>query len=285
MPYHAEYRTRWPDGSIHWLDARGRYYYDDSGLPIRMLGVIVDITQRKEAEEALLRANEELQQFAYAASHDLHEPLRTVAIYTEMLIRREVAAERRLEWLQTVLDSARRMQALIDGLLALSRTGPIRMFRQAAVDANQVLESTLATIKATLDEHGASVEYEDLPVVNGDPAQIAQVFQNLVSNAVKYRRDSEPPRIRVSAERQGSMWRFAFNDNGQGFRSEYQDHIFQPFKRLHGPEIPGTGIGLALCKRIVERHGGRIWADATPGGGATFYFTLPEAAGVRVAAE
>jgi PAS domain S-box-containing protein len=276
--YRAEYRTISQDGFVRWLEGRGQVFYDGRGEPVRMVGILVDITERKRAEEALLRANEELQHFAYAASHDLQEPLRTITSFSQLLVREyqrpEGAAQ---QYLSFIVDGTKRMRALIEGMLELSRSGGAATFLMRPASTSEIVESVLRTLKTAIDESGAEILYNNLPDVLGDAPQLAQVFQNLISNAIKYRASGVRPHIRITTELQEGYWRFAVQDNGIGFDKQHSERIFSPFKRLHGAEVPGAGIGLALCRRIIERHRGSIWAESD-GDGATFYFTLPAVA-------
>jgi PAS domain S-box-containing protein len=230
----------------------------------------------QERATELARSNEELQQFAYVASHDLQEPLRMVASYTQLLARRykgklDSDAD---EFIAFAVDGVNRMQRLIQDLLAYSRVGT-KGHDFKPVDTGPALDKALANLKTLMDETGASVTQGTLPRVMGDESQLAQLFQNLVSNALKFRGPT-PPRIRVDAERQGDAWRFTVTDNGIGIEPQYFERIFIIFQRLHNKEdYPGTGIGLAICKKIVERHGGRIGLESHPGQGTTFWFTLP----------
>jgi PAS domain S-box-containing protein len=247
------------------------------------VGTIRDITERKRAEEAMLRqtaklliSNRELEQFAYVASHDLQEPLRMVASYTELLARRykgklDKDAD---DFIAFAVDGATRMQRLINDLLAFSRVAT-KGREPEPVDARTAFEQALRNLKAALQETGASITSDSLPMVTADGGQLVQLFQNLIGNAIKFR-GNEPPRVHVSAEQRDEEWVFSVRDNGIGIEPQYLDRIFVIFQRLHGPvEYPGTGIGLAICKKIVERHAGRIWASSVPGEGSTFYFTMP----------
>jgi len=246
----------------------------DSGMFV--LASVVDITERKRSEFDLKRSNEELERFAYVASHDLQEPLRMVASYVQLLGKRykgklDADAD---EFIGYAADGATRMQRLIEDLLAFSRVGT-RSATSVPVDVSVVLAGALANLTVAIDEAGASVAAGALPTVYGDPGQLGHLFQNLISNAVKFRGETAPL-ITVSAEHDGDSWLFRVHDNGIGIAPEYFDRIFVIFQRLHGREkYGGTGIGLAIARKIVERHGGRIWVESTPGRGTTFLFTLP----------
>jgi signal transduction histidine kinase len=224
----------------------------------------------------LARSNVELDQFASVVSHDLQEPLRMVTAYVQLL---QTQCGGKLdkdadEFIGFAVDGAKRMQGLIDDLLVYSRVGT-RGKEFTATDCNVVLARTLLNLKTAIDESGAQVTQDQLPTVPGDEFQLGQLLQNLIGNAIKYR-GQRPAEIRVECERDGEMWRFAVTDNGIGIDPEYTERIFVIFQRLHTrQEYPGTGIGLAICKKIVERHRGKIWVESEPGKGSTFYFTLP----------
>lgn len=227
---------------------------------------------------ALLKANEELGQFAYAASHDLQEPLRTMTTYAQLLERRysQVLDDHARGFISQIVEGSRRMQALVGDLLALSRAQGTELVLRPT-DMAQAWSAALSNLSAAITETGATITQDPLPVVRIDAARIAQVFQNLVGNALKYRRLDEPPQVHVSATKEpGEVWLISVQDNGMGFDARYADQIFGMFKRLHGRDIPGTGIGLAICRKIVEAHGGRIWAESSPGAGSRFSFTIPE---------
>jgi signal transduction histidine kinase len=232
--------------------------------------------ERLRAERELRRSNEELERFAYVASHDLQEPLRMVASYVQLLAKRYKGKLDRDadEFIAFAVDGAVRMQLLIEDLLAVSRVGT-RGAPLTPTDANAVFERAVASLRLAIDEAGASVTSDRLPVVAADAGQLEHVFLNLISNALKFR-GVAPPRVRVSAEARDAQWIFRVQDNGIGIESQYFDRIFLLFQRLHGKaQYPGTGIGLAIAKKIVERHGGRIWVESEPGRGSSFLFSLP----------
>ncbi|WP_347274031.1 PAS domain S-box protein [Candidatus Kuenenia sp.] len=247
------------------------------------IGIIRDITERKWAEQKLMhsmeelsRSNAELQQFAYVASHDLQEPLRMITSYTKLLERRykDKLDSNANEYIAFAVDGAMRMQQLINDLLAYSRvTSRTRNFEP--VDCTEVFNRVAKNLKIALEESGAAITHDHLPVVMADPSQLTQLFQNLIGNALKFRGEA-PPHVHISAEKKESEWIFAVSDNGIGIDPQYYDRIFIVFQRLHGKEdYPGSGIGLSICKKIVERHSGRIWLKSEQGKGATFYFSLP----------
>ena len=236
------------------------------------------LLERSRAAEELARNNEDLRQFALVAAHDLQEPIRTIASFAQLLA---VRYKGRLdddadEFISHIVTGAYRMGSLVEDLLTFAQLST-RPTILAPQESEVMLETALFNLAAKIAESGAAVTHDALPQVMADQMQIVQVFQNLISNAIKYR-SKEPPRIHISAEPHGAEWTFCVRDNGIGFKQEYAERIFGLFKRLHGREVPGTGIGLANCRKILERHGGRIWAVSEENRGATFYFTLPAAA-------
>ncbi|HEY0792874.1 MAG TPA: ATP-binding protein [Chthoniobacterales bacterium] len=243
-----------------------------------------DITERKRLErlaieklEELARSNSELEQFAHVASHDLQEPLRAVASCVQLLQKRYAGQldARADEFILHAVQATKRMQTLINDLLLYSRVGTqMRSFGLA--DAAVVLEQALASLAVALSESGTTVTHGPLPTVNADPSQLAQVFQNLIGNAIKFR-GAQPSVIAIGAERRANEWLFSVSDNGIGIEEQYFERIFRVFQRLHTRrQYEGTGIGLAICKKVVERHGGRLWIESQVGKGSTFYFTIPE---------
>ncbi len=230
----------------------------------------------REKTEALSRSNAELEQFAYVASHDLQEPLRMVSSYVQLFEKRyggQVDAQAE-KYIRYAVEGAQRMQALIGGLLEYSRVGQ-REEATSAVEANAALEQALTNLRRAIDESGAKIAYAPLPAVMAHASQLTQVFQNLVSNALKFRKPGHSPRVEVSCRREDAFWVFSVSDQGIGIEPQYGDRIFVIFQRLHTrAEYPGTGIGLSICKKVVERHGGRIWMSSQPGKGTTFSFTL-----------
>lgn len=261
-----------------WLDIKAY-----SPRPGHTAVLFTDISDRKQAEEErerlleeLKRSNTELEQFAYVASHDLQEPLRMVSSYVQLLQQKyagvlDAKADRYIHY---AVDGAQRMQKLIEGLLAYSRISR-RGAEFRPIDTNMVFSAAVSNLSVFIRENSATISRDDLPLVTGDETQLVQLLQNLISNAIKYKRPDRAPRVHISATHEGNEYIFSVRDNGIGIDTKYYDRIFQIFQRLHArTEYEGTGIGLALCKRIVERHHGRIWVESIPGEGSTFFFTI-----------
>ena len=253
----------------------------EAGRPLLILLAIEDATRRRDTEallqrqaEELARSNRDLEEFAYVASHDLQEPLRMVVSYTQLLAKRyqgKLGADAD-DFIGFAVDGAKRMQRLISDLLAYSRLDRPAPATEPA-DAGKALTDALSALAVSLAESGAKIEAKDLPSVRADYGQLTQLFQNLVGNALKFK-SAEPLVVRVEAESVGGLWHFRVTDNGIGIDPQYFEKVFIIFERLHGAEVPGSGVGLALCRKIVQRHGGRIWLEQSPAGGTAVNFTF-----------
>lgn len=271
---------------------------DDSASPIRddagqiVGGVLVfrDVSAHRSAEKALLdaheqlekraaelrRSNEDLSQFAHVASHDLRSPLNTIVQFTQLLERKYGNLADGKELLAYVTGAATRMRRLIDDLLSYATVSADRVESRAPVDTNDQVRTALENLRSLIEDSGAIITQDELPSVAVSQTSLVQIFQNLIGNAITYR-GSNPPRIHLSAAEQGEIWVFSCRDNGIGIAPEYQTQVFAAFRRLHGADRPGSGIGLAVCKKLVERYGGAIWVESISGQGSTFYFTLRKA--------
>jgi light-regulated signal transduction histidine kinase (bacteriophytochrome) len=243
-----------------------------------IVAVTVDVTHQVRARQELERVNRGLEEFAHVASHDLQEPLRMVHSYSQLLARRlGDLTEEQKEFVGFIQSSVKRMERLIKDLLSYSRTVHT-VGEMVTSDANleEALRLALSQIESRAAETGAVITHEPLPTVRGNVTQLSHVFQNLLSNALKYQKPGQPPEVQIHARRQEEEWVISVRDNGIGFDPRQAERIFGLFKRLHREdEYPGTGLGLAICKRIIERYGGRIWAESGPGVGSTFHFSLP----------
>ncbi|MGB7893592.1 MAG: ATP-binding protein, partial [Microcoleus sp.] len=288
--FSVEKRLLCKDEAVRWANVTVSAMRDVKGTLQYLICAIEDISERKLVQELLqesldtqtryaqelTRSNAELEQFAYVASHDLQAPLSTIAGYAQLLEKRfpnQLDAQGN-KFIRNIVHSCERMQALIDDLLEYSRVGrsqkPFEM-----IDCNRVFEDACANLHLAIRENQASVTRGNLPRVKGDCFQLLQLFQNLIGNAIKYR-SSEAPVVQVDASRQGDSWVFSVQDNGIGIASQYHPRIFQIFQRLHTQkQYSGTGIGLAICQRIVDRHGGNLWVESEPNRGSTFYFSIP----------
>jgi light-regulated signal transduction histidine kinase (bacteriophytochrome) len=266
---------------------------EESAAPIRaehggVLGAVLvfrDVTQRRESQRALklinqdlTRANRGLEEFAYVASHDLQEPLRMVSIYTQLIAERVQNSEGEIKRYATyVREGVQRMTAIIGDLLEYSRSSHAEEASVGCADLSESLSQAQATLVTEILESGAIITATALPKIRGETSQMSHVFQNILSNAIKYRKRGTCPKIDIRAEREGAQWVISIQDDGIGFEPQYAERIFGLFKRLHKGEYPGTGLGLAICQRIIERYGGQIWAESALGNGATFRFRLPSA--------
>jgi PAS domain S-box-containing protein len=248
---------------------------EPQGAVVGASSIVRDITANKRAEEELRRSNEDLEHFAHAVSHDLSEPLRVIAGFVELLAQRFEGQldEEAQTFINFTLSGVERMQAIIDDLLAYSRASRVPA-QPDEVDVTGLVGDVLQMLAASIAERGTDVEVGELPTLRAEPTFLRQVFQNLIGNAVKFT-DVEQPRVRISASRERDYWRFDVEDNGPGVDPRHTDRVFEIFQRLHGRETPGTGAGLAIAKRLVERHGGRIWVHPAGEGGSVFSYTIP----------
>jgi light-regulated signal transduction histidine kinase (bacteriophytochrome) len=282
-PYQRCYLRR--DGGEAWVEIHDALVRNAAGQTIGIRTALLDITERKRLAEALelhaeklAQSNAELERFAYVASHDLQEPLRMVASFTQLLAKRysgrlDETADRYIDY---AVDGAKRMQQLIVDLLAYSRVNSKELDLQQT-ECEAVVREAMRNLQVAIDEHGAAVDWDPLPALWVDQGQFIQLFQNLLGNAIKFTRNGERPQIHISSADSGAEWVLSVQDNGIGIEPRQADRVFQIFQRLHTrAEYPGTGIGLAVCKKVVERHGGKIWVESEPGAGSTFRFTIPK---------
>ena len=283
--WRGEIKNRAKDGSYYWLETTIVPFLDDNGKPLQYLAIQNNITERKQKDQEvrefatqLQRSNRELENFAYIVSHDLQEPLRKMKSFAQLLAREYqdqwTENEKAQRYLDYIIDAAERQRNLIQALLNYSRLGR-NGSPKVSIDLGAVVEKVLEDLSISIAETQATVTVIDLPTVEASATQMAQLFLNLIGNGIKFRGPA-PPRIQVSAQLHSSEWLISVQDNGIGLNPQYAERIFQIFKRLHSrSEYPGTGIGLAICRKIVEGYGGRIWVTSEPGQGSTFYFTLP----------
>jgi PAS domain S-box-containing protein len=276
--------VRRPDGTIRYAGFRARANF----LPGLHLSILRDITDQRAAQEALAaknreleaankelaRSNAELTHFAHAVGHDLRAPMHTVAWFSQLLVKRAETGSAEMQVFASHINKAlERINLFLDDLLAFAQVGRAHQ-ELNLIDSGMVLQWALMNLQAAIQETGAVISHDPLPELAADQPQMVQLFQNLIGNALKYR-GNDSPRIHITADKTEDGWLFAISDNGVGVPAEYREAIFGVFKRLHGSDVPGTGLGLALCKRIVENHRGRIWVESQPGKGSTFRFTIP----------
>ena len=278
-PLRCVHRFLRGDGAYRWHLSRAHAMRDSNAQIVMWIGSNTDIHEEKEIETQLRRANADLEQFAYSASHDLQEPIRNVSAYSQLLAQRysNLLDERARQYLQFITSGAHRMQMLVKDLLAYATSASTEEKPGEETDASSALSTALSNLSEVIRETEAEISCDALPAVRVQEAQLVQLFQNLAGNAIKYRRDGEAPRIQVKAQRKDAHWLFEVVDNGIGIDPQYREKVFGIFKRLHDQtRYSGTGMGLAICKRIVERNGGRIWVESDGlGKGSTFFFTLP----------
>jgi PAS domain S-box-containing protein len=284
-PIEFVHRFRRADGAYRWHLSRGHGMPGANGKISMWIGSSTDIHKEKEIEEELRRANEALNQFAFAASHDLQEPLRMITGYSQLLVKRYQGQldENASVYMGHITEGTTRMGTLLADLLSYTKVAADQEEPAESIDFSAVYKKATQNLQTAIAESGAVVSCDHLPVVKGREAHFLQLLQNLISNAIKYRGEHSP-RIHISAGKRNREWCFAVADNGMGIAPEFQQQIFGVFKRLHGNNIPGTGIGLAICHRVVEHYGGRIWVESELNRGATFYFTLPIDSGRPAAA-
>lgn len=278
QPYDLQYRMSPTPDKESWVHVCGQVQWDGQGKPIRMVGSLSNITEKKYAEDQLVRSNLELERFAYIASHDLQEPARIVSNFSQLMEEegRDKLDDDMKEYLGFIRKSSARMQDMIQDLLDYSRASQAtQQFEN--VNARQVVTEVIETLELNIQNAHATVTYDDLPIVYVTRVRFLRLLQNLVGNAIKYSKPGVPPEIHIVAEDMGDEWLFTVSDNGIGVKEEYLEQIFILFKRLHSAaEYEGTGIGLAVCKKIVEGFGGRIWATSTYGQGTDMHFTVPK---------
>jgi PAS domain S-box-containing protein len=275
-PFEMVFPLKGADGQFRSFLTLIKPVKDSVGNVLRWFGSNTDITDQTKTQEQLRRVNRELEEFAYVASHDLQEPLRMVNIYTQLILKQVGAPNPELvQFVGFVRQGIKRMETLINDLLTYSRAVHTDEIPVATADLQAALTEALSVLDVSIRDSGARISASALPFVSGDASQLAHVFQNLLSNALKYRKTDMAPRIEISCTREGGRAVIAVADHGIGFEQRYAERIFGLFKRLHQDEFPGTGLGLAICQRIIERYGGKIWAVGRPGEGATFYFSLP----------
>jgi PAS domain S-box-containing protein len=274
-PFEGEVRLRRHDGVYRWFVTRANPMRDQTGGTVKWFGAATDIEPQKQIEKALTIANEDLNQFAYAASHDLREPLRNISLYAELLVRSCGDGNDEIARMKTVItEGVARIENLLADLLSYALVSAAGEDFGATTSAISAVEKALKNLETTIASSQAEIFWGDLPVVAAAEPHLVQLFQNLIGNAIQYR-GPQPPKITISASRKNGEWLFSVKDNGIGIDPQYHHKIFGLFKRLHGRNIPGTGIGLAICQKVVARYGGRIWVDSEPGKGAEFLFTIP----------
>lgn len=277
-PYDVEYRLKREDDSYVWVHARGQAIWNKNGEATRMAGSVDDISIRKQALQELIRSNKELERFAYVASHDLQEPLRMVANFTQMLKKKYSTSldDTAIEYLDYAANGATKMQELVKDLLKYASIGN-QVINLQKIDLNIVKQRVNESLFETIQQTSTVVEWPTMPTITGELIQVSSVFQNIISNSIKYRKESEPPEIKITVDSCDKNWLFAITDNGIGMKQQYCRKIFEPFKRLHRKEdYAGTGMGLSICRKIIEEMDGEISARSKLHQGTTIEFTIPK---------
>lgn len=271
-----EFSIMWPDGTQRWISSRGQVQYEDD-QPVRIIGIDMDITEEKRTQQLLEQANNDLEQFAFAASHDLKEPIRTISSLASLLEKHlrtglDNTAQR---YIDQIHRGTKQMEHLIMGLLEFAQSSYADL-EWEEVDLQEVLLEVLELLESSITETGCIITYDVLPKVRCNRLMLSNALQNLLSNAIKFHHEHKAPIVHMSAQHRDEQWLINIKDNGLGIAEELHQQIFQPFHRSkRDQDRPGSGLGLALCQRVIERHGGRIWVESKPGAGSTFYFTLP----------
>lgn len=285
--YTCEYRFKRKSGEYIWVqNVLKLIHEDDNDLPVEIIGCLTDISERKSIEEQLVhkaeeleRSNAELEHFAYIASHDLQEPLRAISSYLQLIERKsyfEVFDEKGKDYFERVIKGAKRMQDMINDLLQYSRVVSNRD-KFVPCDCNELVGEAVGNLRVLIKETGAKINFGPMPTVNGNQNQLLRIFQNIIGNGLKFRKEDEPPVIDIQAVKENDRWVFSFRDNGIGIQEESKERIFEIFQRLNARDkYPGTGIGLAVCKKAIANHGGEIWVESELGEGSTFCFSIPD---------
>lgn len=276
QPYVTEHRANTPDGREVWLQGRGQAFYGSDGQLVRMAGITIDITERKRKDELIARKSLELDRFAAIAAHDLMAPLNSITQFSELLASQYSGklGDDANQYIDFIVSAGDRMRNLIDSLLSYARAGAIQSENFTEVSLNTVLTNVQKNLFAQVAQTNANIESDDLPTVVGNEIKLTQLFQNLISNAIKYSRVGVKPEVRVKFKDAENSLVFVIEDNGEGIDQKHLPRIFDFFSRVGSREIDGSGIGLAICKKIVEVHGGNIWAESELGQGSKFHFTL-----------
>lgn len=283
--YICEYRFKQKCGDFVWIQNVFKLI-KENGQPIEIIGCLTDISERKLTEEHLIRkaaelerSNAELEHFAYAASHDLQEPLRTIGGYLQLIEKKnyfELFDESGKDYFTRVINGAKRMQGMINDLLEYSRVISNKE-RYSLCNCNEIYIEVINNLRAQINKTDAKITCDPLPTIEGNRGQLIRVFQNIISNGIKFHKENVPPELTIKANKEGNTWIFSFTDNGIGIKNKFQSELFEIFQRLNPRDkFPGNGIGLAMCKKVINNHGGEIWVESEFGKGSTFFFTIPD---------